>query len=151
MFQVAVGSRGVAWVGANHLSGDTARDLLHLLHHLGQETVYFWRVSVELLRYENWEVNPVVAALLKRPEFRLRAESLHSPCSPIGEFADLVDYKRLVELDREMDVGVGGGLPRAEPVQQQEEVVSGGDDAGGQVLHLVGTDGVAVDVKGEWF
>lgn len=67
----------MAWVGENRLGESTACDLLHLLYHLARDVV-FESVAVGYLEgeREDWEVNPVVVALLRQPRFRIRAHKL---------------------------------------------------------------------------
>jgi hypothetical protein len=65
----------VAWVGENRLTGYTAAALLHLLHHLARG-IDFEYMEVDFPLSEQWRVNPAVRALLRRPQFRTRAEAL---------------------------------------------------------------------------
>lgn len=89
------GQRGIAWLGENRLGGDTARDLLHLFHHLDHD-VFFKTVCVSLPWDGDWQMNPVAMAALLKKSQRIRAYKLHLRLEAVKAVGRLAVYQRLV-------------------------------------------------------
>lgn len=96
------GGRSMGWLGENRLSAATAKDLLHLFHHMAGE-VMFQTVEVNLPGAEDWGMDPMVVDLLQQPQFRLHAQRLVSALpggwslslSNLKAFGQLVEYQRM--------------------------------------------------------
>lgn len=100
----------LAWLGENQLTKDSAADLLHLLHHLARD-VFFQVVWVDLPTGREWEVNPVVSALLRQPQFHVRADELlpenRESRAALEALGKMVDYRRIWANSTESTEPVG--------------------------------------------